>query len=191
MSDDYIDLKDFVEKNFNGSEEEKTLIDLSNSNLSGIARKNDRVYLIPYRPEAEYFFHQGVFLGFEPVKFDNLANLRNGFFGNKSEYTYISTDTSVKPSRPLTDVLLKIRGADLIQPMYRDPETFLKKYNYEYDRSFMIKGEIPKSAILEISFPEHMRLIPELRWENNKFLDLNQYFERIIKIRQQFKDQFQ
>jgi hypothetical protein len=191
MNKNYIDLKDFIEKNFNGSEKEKTLIDLSNNNLSGITHKNGRTYLIPYRPKAEYFFHHGTFLGFEPIKFDNLANLRDGFFGNKSGYTYIATDTNVKPSRPLTDILLKIRGADLIQPMYRDPETFLKKYNYEYDRSFMVKGEIPKSAILEIYFPEQIRLIPELRWENNNVLDLNQYFDRIIKIRQQFKEQFQ
>ena len=184
-----INLKEFIEYNFEGLPEEKKFIDSSCHQISGVIYRDNEVFLSPYVPEVDYLFHQGSFMGFDP-EFNNLENLKKGYFGNSTGYTYLSKDTRVKPSRPLTDLCLKIDYKKLNQPVYRDPEAFLQKYHYEWDRSFMIEGSIPKSAIVEVTFPSNIRLIPELRINGNHILNLDQYFERIEKLRKDFRALF-
>jgi len=184
-----INLTEFIERNFEGHSEERKLAKLPPSQISGVVIKGGEIHLSPYTLEGDYLFHQGSFMGFDP-RFNNLENLKKGYFGNPKGYIYLSADTDVKPSRPLTDLCLKIDVKKLDKQLYRDPETFLEKYHYEWDRAFMISGAIPKSAIVEISFPEEIRVIKELRRDRDTFLDLDQYFERIKQLRRDFEALF-
>ncbi|MDP1729394.1 MAG: hypothetical protein Q8L27_04280 [archaeon] len=187
--DKLINLTNFIEQNFEGLPEEKKLVELPSLQIPGVVLKNSHIHLSLYTPEIDYLYHQGLFMGFNP-EFNNLDNLKKGYFGNPEGYTYLSSDTRVKPSRPLTDLCLKIDYNELNQQVYRDPETFLEKYHYEWNRAFMMRGGIPKSAIVEISFPENIRLIPELRRNGGELLNLDQYFERIKQIRNDFEALF-
>ena len=184
-----INLRKFIEERFKGHAGEREIIKQDFSQTPGVVLKSEEIYLSPYTPVVDFLYHQGVFVGFNP-DFDNLKNLRKGYFGNPDGYTYLSSDVRVKPSRPLTDLLLKVDYSKLDQPLYRDPETFLEKYYHEWDRAFMIKGSIPKSAIVEVSFPEHMRFIPKLRQYGDKSLSLDQYSQRIEQLREEFSALF-
>jgi hypothetical protein len=184
-----INLNDFLEQNFESLPEERKIAKLPTSQIPGVVLKGGKIYLSLYDPEVDYLYHQGFFLGFNP-EFNNLDNLKKGYFGNPGGYTYLSSDTRVKPSRPLTDLCLKIDYSKLNQQVYRDPESFLEKYHHEWDRAFMLQGGIPKSAIVEVSFPENIRLISELRLNEGRLLNLEQYFERIEKLRKDFEALF-
>ena len=184
-----IDLEDFLGKNWKGFPEHGKVIEIADSDIPGVVMKNGKIFLSPYTPEVDFVYHQGIFMGFDHdlnPEFNNLENLRRGYFGDPDGYTYLSSDLDVKASECLTDLYLKIDYKKLNQPLYRDPETFTVKYNYEWDRAFMMKGAIPKPAIMEVTFPENIRLIRELRHVAENLPDWIQCFERTKQIREEF-----
>ena len=182
-----INVREYIEQQ--GFQKEEKFVKLSGSQIPGVVLIEGEAFLTPYVPEVNSLFHSGFFVGFNP-DFDNLKNLRKGYFGNSTGYTYLSSDTKIRTPIDSVDIYLKIDYSKLGQQLYRDPEMFLERYHHEWDRSFMMDGAIPKSAIVEISFPEHIRLIQELRRDGDTLLNLDEYFERIKLLRKEFQALF-
>lgn len=182
-----INLRDFLEHNFEGFDTWNEFAKLPDSEIPGVVLRDGEVYLTPYNPQEEFLYHQGFFRGSNSDnEFDNLENLRRGYFGNPEGYTYLAADNEVKPSRPLMDLELKIDTKRLGRKLYRDPETFLKKYHYEWGRSLMMVGAIPKVAIVGVSFNKVGRFIQELRKEGDNIIPLDQVPKKIEHIRRDF-----
>ena len=180
-----IDLNEFIEENFEGISEEKELMDLSGKSLEGVMLEGDSIYLIPFYPKVDYFYHLGQLLE-DDLKYSNLDNIKKGYFGKEEGYTYLGTDEQLKPSRPDYDVSLKVSFEKLRKPVYRDPESLLKKYDYEYGRAFMVKGPIPKEAIVGCRFSEHIRFIRGLR---DGPVDFDEHFAMLRHFRLDFENE--
>lgn len=176
---DLIDAQQFLEKTVNKFLEEKEITQRDWTQEEGILLQDKKIFLQPHKPTTQTFFHKG-----QPVNegYNNVENIKKGYFGHDG-WMYVSTDKIVKPSHPEYDIIFTINTENWRPEMYKDPESLLKNFEYEYGKAYMFKGPIPKKAITSVEFPTHMRFVPSLRPDGP--LDFKEYFSHLANLRAQ------